>query len=53
LLARAREWAAAHGASHLELDSGEARKDAHRFYEREGATGRAYSFGWYGLGSDR
>jgi GNAT superfamily N-acetyltransferase len=52
LLARAREWAARHGASHLELDSGEARTDAHRFYEREGAHGRSLSFGWHGLGGD-
>ena len=53
LLAQAREWAADHGASHLELDSGEARTDAHRFYEREGAAVRSFSFGWYGLGSGR
>lgn len=53
LLERARRWAADHGASHLELDSGEARRDAHRFYEREGAIGRSYSFGWYGLGGGR
>jgi GNAT superfamily N-acetyltransferase len=46
LLARAREWAAANGASHLELDSGDARADAHRFYEREGAEYRSRSFGW-------
>ena len=50
LLGRAREWAAARGASHLELDSGEARTDAHRFYEREGANVRSISFGWHGLG---
>jgi len=49
LLSAARGWAAARGASHLELDSGEARLDAHRFYEREGAQGRSISFGWYGL----
>lgn len=46
LLARAREWAAARGASHLELDSGDARVDAHRFYEREGAEYQSRSFGW-------
>jgi GNAT superfamily N-acetyltransferase len=46
LLARTREWAAAHGASHVELDSGDARLDAHRFYEREGAEYRSRSFGW-------
>jgi len=50
LLSSAREWAAARGASHLELDSSEARVDAHRFYEREGAGQRAISFGWHGLG---
>jgi len=50
LLAEARRWAAESGASHLELDSGEARADAHRFYEREGSNVRAISFGWHGLG---
>jgi len=53
LLGRARAWAAEHGASHLELDSGEARTDAHRFYEREGAEGRSISFGWHGLQDGR
>jgi GNAT superfamily N-acetyltransferase len=46
LLARTREWAAAHGAGHLELDSGDARVDAHRFYEREGAEYSSRCFGW-------
>ena len=46
LLERAREWATSRGASHLELDSGEARVDAHRFYEREGAEYRSFCFGW-------
>jgi GNAT superfamily N-acetyltransferase len=50
LLTAAREWAAAHGASHLELDSAEARTEAHRFYEREGAAARSLCFGWHGLG---
>jgi GNAT superfamily N-acetyltransferase len=50
LLAAAREWAAANGASHLELDSAPSRVDAHRFYAREGASDPSYSFGWYGLG---
>jgi GNAT superfamily N-acetyltransferase len=50
LLRRARNWAAEHGASHLELDSGEARTDAHRFYRREGANVTSVSFGWHGLG---
>jgi GNAT superfamily N-acetyltransferase len=46
LLTAAREWAFERGASHLELDSAEARPDAHRFYEREGAAYRSISFGW-------
>ena len=46
LLDAAKDWARAHGASHLELDSGLARADAHRFYEREQATGKSISFGW-------
>jgi GNAT superfamily N-acetyltransferase len=46
LLHAAREWAQAAGATHLELDSGLARTDAHRFYEREGATRQSYTFGW-------
>jgi GNAT superfamily N-acetyltransferase len=46
LLDAAREWARAAGASHLELDSGLARADAHRFYEREGGTRQSYSFNW-------
>jgi GNAT superfamily N-acetyltransferase len=52
LLAAARKWAAGRGASHLELDSAEARVDAHRFYEREGAGGRSICFGWRGLGGE-
>ena len=39
-------WARERGASHLELDSSEGRTDAHRFYEREGAAYRSFSFGW-------
>jgi GNAT superfamily N-acetyltransferase len=46
LLDAARAWARERGATHLELDSAEARKDAHRFYEREGAQYRSYSFGF-------
>jgi GNAT superfamily N-acetyltransferase len=46
LLAAARDWARERGATHLELDSAEPRKDAHRFYEREGADYRSVSFGW-------
>ena len=49
LLAAAKEWAREKGATHVELDSGSARVDAHRFYEREGPswTGRQYSW-WLG-----
>ena len=46
LLDAAKEWARERGATHLELDSAETRADAHRFYEREGAQYRSYSFGW-------
>ena len=46
LLDAAKDWARDNGASHLELDSGEARADAHRFYEREGPTWRSICFGW-------
>ena len=46
LLDEARRWARSRGASHLELDSADARTDAHRFYEREGAGWRSVSFGW-------
>jgi GNAT superfamily N-acetyltransferase len=46
LLDAAKAWARERGATHLELDSAETRTDAHRFYEREGAQYRAFSFGW-------
>ena len=46
LLDAAKDWARAGGATHLELDSGEARTDAHRFYERERPSHRSISFGW-------
>jgi GNAT superfamily N-acetyltransferase len=46
LLAAARDWARERGATHLELDSADARADAHRFYEREGAAYRSICFGW-------
>jgi GNAT superfamily N-acetyltransferase len=47
LLAAARGWARERGATHLELDSGEARTDAHRFYEREGPAWRSLQFTWW------
>jgi GNAT superfamily N-acetyltransferase len=46
LLDAAKDWARERGATHLELDSGEARADAHRFYERERPSWRSVSFGW-------
>jgi GNAT superfamily N-acetyltransferase len=46
LLDAAKEWARQRGASHLELDSGDDRKDAHRFYEREGPSWRSVCFAW-------
>jgi len=46
LLDGAKAWARERGASHLELDSGEGRVDAHRFYEREGGGRRSYCYAW-------
>ncbi len=46
LLDAAKDWGRAHGATHLELDSGTSRTDAHRFYEREGPSTRSLSYGW-------
>lgn len=46
LLAGAKEWARDRGASHLELESADARADAHRFYEREQPSWRSVCFGW-------
>jgi GNAT superfamily N-acetyltransferase len=46
LLDAAKAWARERGATHLELDSALARADAHRFYEREGAQYKSFSFGW-------
>jgi GNAT superfamily N-acetyltransferase len=46
LLDAAKAWAKERGATHLELDSGDARPDAHRFYEREGPSWRSRCFGW-------
>jgi len=46
LLDAAKDWARERGATHLELDSADARVDAHRFYEREGPTYRSVCFGW-------
>jgi GNAT superfamily N-acetyltransferase len=46
LLDEAKRWARARGAARLQLDSAEARTDAHRFYERERPGWRSISFGW-------
>jgi GNAT superfamily N-acetyltransferase len=46
LLDAAKQWARERGATHLELDSGETRVDAHRFYEREQPSWRSVSYGW-------
>ena len=42
----AKEWARERGASHLELDSGLDRADAHRFYEREEPSWVSKCFAW-------
>ena len=46
LLDAAKDWARERGASHLELDSGDARAEAHRFYEREGPSWTSRCFAW-------
>jgi GNAT superfamily N-acetyltransferase len=46
LLDAAKDWGRERGATHLELDSGETRADAHRFYEREQPTWKSVCFGW-------
>ena len=46
LLDAAKEWGRKRGATHLELDSGDARPDAHRFYEREQPSWTGRQFAW-------
>jgi GNAT superfamily N-acetyltransferase len=46
LLDAAKAWGRERGATHLELDSADARVDAHRFYERERPSSRSRAFGW-------
>ena len=46
LLEAAKDWARERGATHLELDSGEARIDAHRFYERQSPSWRSLCYAW-------
>lgn len=46
LVDTAKAWARERGATHLELDSGPTRADAHRFYHREGPSWTSTSFAW-------
>lgn len=46
LLDAACDWAREHGASHIELDSGDARLQAHRFYEARNPSWTSRCFGW-------
>lgn len=46
LLDAAKEWGRERGATHIELDSGDARLDAHRFYERERPAWTSRQFSW-------
>jgi GNAT superfamily N-acetyltransferase len=46
LLSAARDWARERGATHIELDTGTARTDAQRFYERQGPSHRGISYSW-------
>ena len=46
LLDAAKAWARERGATHLELDTGLARTDAQRFYEREEPIAKGYSYSW-------
>jgi GNAT superfamily N-acetyltransferase len=46
LLDAAMDWARGAGATHIELDSGLARTDAHRFYERQEPSWKSYGYAW-------
>jgi GNAT superfamily N-acetyltransferase len=46
LLEEAKRWGRSHGATHLELETGEARIDAQRFYEREHPVSRSKCYRW-------
>jgi GNAT superfamily N-acetyltransferase len=46
LLDAAEDWARERGATHLELDTGLAREDAQRFYERREPATVGYSYSW-------
>jgi GNAT superfamily N-acetyltransferase len=47
LMDAAKAWARERGATHVELDSGSARVDAHRFYEREGPSWTGMQYSWW------
>ena len=46
LLTAAQDWARHHGATHLELDSGNDRTRAHLFYESRQPASRSQCFSW-------
>ena len=46
LMRAAREWGRERGATHIELDSGIRRRDAHRFYERLGPDWVSMQYAW-------
>ena len=46
LLDAAEAWARERGATHLELDTGIAREDAQRFYERREPAAKGFSYSW-------
>jgi GNAT superfamily N-acetyltransferase len=46
LLDAAEAWARERGATHLELDTGLAREDAQRFYDRREPATKGYSYSW-------
>jgi GNAT superfamily N-acetyltransferase len=46
LLGAAKSWGRERGATHLELDSGLARTEAHRFYERESPSWSGIQYAW-------
>ena len=46
LLDAAEAWARDRGATHLELDTGLAREDAQRFYERRDPATKGFSYSW-------
>lgn len=46
LIADVKAWAIERGATHLELDTGEARTDARRFYEQLEPDQKTIAYGW-------